>query len=420
MLRRNRINRVLPCVSHQSTSMVLLLTLHFCWLSGMTRQASGEAVEPSSSVAISPSERIAGIRPEILNRAGLRMVWPYDGLLSVAEDRVIKLFYHHGQLFVLSQDKILYALDGKNGTINWTKVLSQYEMDNIPVSFYDDVLVMIFGNSCVEIREPNGEIVRETAFNFDVMTSAVRSDDRLFVGSRNQRFYAIRRRDGIPLWQTVCQGRPTGAVAILNNLVYFTARDNTLYVSLTDKRQLIWSAPAVGELCGVVVDQDQCLMPSQDTTLYCLEPRTGRLLWKVRTGGALTVLPTVTKKWAYQPVSHKSLLCIDREKGAEVWDLPKGRHFLAQNGSDAYVMTDDSELTHMDNKAGRRLSSIFVHRMDYFAQNNEDATIFMCSAQGHILALEPVNLAPLEMEVEAEEASAEPGEETEEEDSFDF
>ena len=141
----------------------------------------------------------------------------------------------------------------------------------------------------------------------------------------------------------------------------------------------------------------------------------GGLLWKCRTGGALTVLPTLTKKWVYQPVSFKSLLCINREDGVVAWDLPKGSYFLAENGSESYAMTDDSELTRMDNKGGRRISSIYVHHMDHFAQNNEDAMIFMSSGKGHILALEPLEIVPAELEVEEEAIPAEPVEASDEE-----
>ncbi len=414
VFRRSYANRVHGGKSTVVVSTLALWALLLGGVAAWAQPATGAVADRPAIVAKSPSERIAGIRPEILYRAGLRLVWPYDGLLSGSEDRVKKLFYHQGQIFVLSHNKIIYALNGKNGTIHWTRVLSQYEMDDAPVSFYDDVLVMVFGNTCVEVRAQNGEIIRETEFDFDVMTSAVRSDDRLFVGSRNRRFYAVRRRDGIALWQTVCGGRPTGAVAVQDNRVYFTAQDKTLYVSLTDKRRLLWSAPAVGELCGVLVDGNQCFMPSQDTALYCLEAETGKPLWKVRAGGALTVLPILTAQWVYQPVSYKSLICVNREDGTEVWDLPRGRYFLAQNGSEAYVMTDDSELVRMDNKSGRRDCSIYVQGMDHFAPNREDAMIFMCSQQGHILALEPLDLAPVEPVLDvAEPVGAERADETE-------
>jgi len=384
------------------------MAVHLCSLYAMAKPVTDELAEPPGVVAMSPSERIAGIRPEILNRAGLRMAWPYDGLLSDSDDHVVKLFYHHGQLFILSQKKILYALNGKNGTINWTCILSQFEMEDTPISHYDDLLVMVFGNTCVEIREQTGEIVRQITFDFDVMTNVARNSDRLFVGARNQRLYSVRRSDGIPLWQTVCNGRPIGAIAVQDNRVYFTAQDNTLYVSLTDKRLLLWHAQAVGELCGVVVNKNQCFMPSQDTALYCLEARSGELLWKIRTGSALTVLPTVTKKWVYQPVSYESLLCIDREDGAAIWELPKGRCFLAENGSESFAMTDNAELTRMDNKRGRRLASIYVHHMNHFVQNDEDAMIFMSSEQGHMLALEPLEHAPVETEPEEEPVPVEP------------
>ena len=166
-----------------------------------------------------------------------------------------------------------------------------------------------------------------------------------------------------------------------------------LYVSLNNKRQLIWRHQAFGDLPGVVVDQDQCFLPSDDTMLYCFDAATGKQHWKYPAGGGLRELPVLTKSAVYQHVDQKSLLCLERQSNSENgqlrWELNRGRCLLAENGTISYCLTMDDVLTLKDNLTGGTPLSFYVPHVDLYASNNENALIFLASENGTILALKP-------------------------------
>ncbi len=138
-----------------------------------------------------------------------------------------------------------------------------------------------------------------------------------------------------------------------------------------------------------MIDNQQCFLPSRDTALYCLDQNRGTLLWKYLAGGSLAQLPVITQNFVFQPVEYKSLLCLNRNDGSLRWELKNGTSFLAQNGPTTYAITQDGQMTLMNNNTGKRIASFFIHDMELYTVNKENAMIFLASKNGDIVAIKP-------------------------------
>jgi len=310
-----------------------------------------------------------------------------------------QVFYHNAKLYVLNNRNVLWALDGRTGAIEWSRVLAGPNLYCSPVQYYQDSLILLMGNTFIQIND-KGHIIKKLQVNpnYPASTSVARSEDYLYLGSLNKRFYCLKIDKNIPLWQNRSNREPIGTITLTSDKVYFVTADNWLYVSAATKRDLAWKFQAAGELPGVIVDSDQCLLPSADTALYCFDPESGKLLWKHLCGGSLFAMPVITADSIYQPVGHSSLLCLDRypdnENGSVRWALDEGLALLAQHKNISYVLTRNQEITVMDNKLQRRKMSFFLPDVDLFARNNEDAMILLASRSGKIIALKPRDFDP--------------------------
>jgi len=348
--------------------------------------------QPGTAAVESPPQ-VAGIPLTMLEKADLHTLW-YISKLPMGTDAQIKqIFYHNANLYVLDNRNKLHALDGNDGVLKWAQSIGAPLLPCSRAEYYQDLLIFVVGNSVVEIKHSDGTIVHKLDLNFTPTTTAIRLDSTLFLGGDNRRFYALRRSDGIPLWQSVQPADPVGPVASLQNYVYFTCDDGALYVSQTQQRKMVWQAPTAGKVPGIALDEGQCFLPSTDTALYCFRAQTGNLMWKYYAGGPLFELPTLTDRFAYQPVKQASLLCLDRHpgrgQGAVKWQLKNGSCLLAENGPISYAMTQDNELTLMDNNTGKRLMSFYIPDLNVCVRNDQDALIFLASRNGSILALKP-------------------------------
>ncbi len=366
-------------------------------------QAESSAVAESAGAI-----RVAGISLDTLQKADLHYVWSMHLPMGRAT-QIRQFFYHKGQLFVLTDDNVLYAYDGAKGTPNWTTILSPSKSPCSRAQFYQDRLLFMVGETFVEVRQEDGQILRNMDLKYSVTTSVARSKDKLFIGSGNRVFYALRLKDGIPIWQNACKDIPIGNITLTTDMVFFTTREDMLYVSWMDERRLVWKFKADGPVPGMIVDNNQCFLPSEDTNLYCLDPRRGDILWNYMAGGALEELPVLKQNAIYQPVALKSLVCLERQpndpQGKLRWELPDGYCLLAENGSVSYCMTLLKEFTVMSNVTGKMILSFYIPNMDRYARNNEDALIFLASQAGSI-----VTLAPNKIEGMATPAAAPPAE----------
>ncbi len=337
---------------------------------------------------------ILGAPQELVSKSGLKTHWYFSNLPLGKATEISRIFFNNKQLYVLNNHNVLYAINGDNGTILWTKTLSKYHAPPAPVNFYEGSLLFVVGNRYLQVNATNGNTEHEFDFTFNATTSAHRNKERVVVGGEDKRFYSIRLTDKVPIWKAVLKNQPTGHISVADEKVYYVTNDkknrNKLFVSDITEKQIIWQKTTIDNLIGTVVDTQQCFLPCFDTTLYCFETNQGTMLWKHLTGGRLEVLPTIKNEFVYQPVEHKALLCIDRADGALKWELKDGKSFLSQNNDMVYAITHDNQISVFDNKKAKRINSFYMPEIDLFAVNTENDIIYLATKSGNILALKPL------------------------------
>jgi outer membrane protein assembly factor BamB len=324
----------------------------------------------------------------MFRKADLHVEWV--GTLPMGRAGSVKrIFYHNGKLLTLDESNTLIAMDGKNGGILWSTIIGSSHAICSQENFFQDNLLFMVGNTFVQVRLIDGKIIQKLEIKIPVSTSIARTEDRLFIGSFDKRFYCLRASDGVPLWQSVCPDEPTGTVTVSDGKVYFVCRDGTLYISKTDERSLVWKVPTAGKVPGVTVKNGICYLPSTDTALYCIQADSQTLIKKHLAGGSLVEPPALTAEAIYQPIEHAALLCLNRKDHSPRWQLDVGYQLLAENGLLTYAITLDQELSVMNNRTGKRVLSFYLPNFTLCAPNTEDAYIFLATKEGTILTLKP-------------------------------
>jgi len=335
---------------------------------------------------------IAGMSFDIIDKAGLHVEWMIPKIPMSSADKLTCIFYHNGRLYAQDNHNFLYQFD-TYGTLVWSQRLGK-ATDYCSSPFFEKgQMLFVAGNAVVTVRESDGRTTKRMEIKYPIVTSVAGGPNRYYLGSSNRRFYSINNKTGLAEWRRVNRELPTGTVAVGHSQVYYVCLDGVLYVTRNNDKELLWKKVTAGESPGVVVDEDQCFLPSGDTALYCLDGISGKTIWKFLSGGSLKDLPVLTKDFVYQSVGHASLACLDRRTdrrdGSLRWQLKRGDSMLAENGPLCYTITHDRKMTVMDNRTGKAVKSIYVPQMDLFASNTEDATIFMANSEGAVLVLKP-------------------------------
>ena len=114
------------------------------------------------------------------------------------------------------------------------------------------------------------------------------------------------------------------------------------------------------------------LVGSYDGFLYCLDCKTGKLLWKVETGAPVHCSPAISEGKTFVAGCDGLLRVIDVKTGKEVSQLELGENTAASpavDGNQLYVGTYGSQIKGVDWKAGKILWSYQhpVRRFPYYA-----------------------------------------------------
>jgi len=130
---------------------------------------------------------------------------------------------------------------------------------------------------------------------------------------------AFRAADGELLWRVAL-----GAVA---HVPPAPALDN-LYLGLDDGRTValalatgavVWTHDTGGRASGVTALDDQILVGTTTGALWSLEPRSGRVRWRWRTGAAVVSAPAVDDRRVFVVAYDHILRALDRRTGNLRW-----------------------------------------------------------------------------------------------------
>lgn len=392
---------------HIRPTVAMLLTLAVVMSSGCDRPTT--KLPPSVDTA---ALELLTIPRDLLSRAGLHEEWNLPQVSLGLAQKINQIFYWDGKLFVIDNYSNLYAIDGQNGFTLWRRSLSQIQATCSAPEFYQDHLLFVVGNTIMEIRASDGEVTHSVKLNFSPSTTVTRNKDSYFLGGKDKRFYSLEIDGGIKNWQSIQPSTPVGHVQVYVEpldeklideatgqpvipfeKIFYTDKDGGVYVSLTNKREKVWLYESTGKTPGVIVDNNQCFLPSSDTILYCFDSSDGELQWRYMSSKPLYKMPALCKTYLYQSVGFDSLVCLNRQsdvfEGSEVWKLDNGKTMLAENGPLCYALTYNNELTIMNNLTGRSQMSFYVPGVEMAVANTNDSMIFLATRRGTIVALKP-------------------------------
>ena len=159
-------------------------------------------------------------------------------------------------LYVLSDDGFLYKLKRASGTLVWK---------------FDT-------NGGKTARD----MVGSESGGYDTQTSApVVVDGTVYVGSADNRLYAIAADSGRERWHFETQGIVRSAPAVSDGVVFFGSRDHNLYAVDASTGSMKWRVDTLKEVVSApLVNKGTVYIGSRSSDLFALDAATGGVKWK--------------------------------------------------------------------------------------------------------------------------------------------
>ena len=293
-------------------------------------------------------------------------------------------------------------------TLKWTKDLG-FETDSSPV-IVNDVLYIgtTFGIHALDAI--SGEEIWKFPTNGFVNSVPAVSNDAVYFGSDDRKFYALNAKDGTLLWvnDTAMDGY-TASASVANNMVYAMPKDGSFYAFNPGNGKIIWSkligkvaesSPAVGEgiiafgtdggdivaldaLTGKekwrydigeieiksspVIADGTIFVGSNDGSVYAITTGNGMLKWKYSTSNNVVSSPSVKNGVVYFGSTDSNFFALDALTGKVIWKFPDSGYVLggpAISNDIVYFGTRNNFIYALDAKSGKMLWKISTGEND--------------------------------------------------------
>ncbi len=284
-------------------------------LRGATARCSGTVLVLLSVVAAFPgAPRLDAQTPDtslsLLAGGALDVRWATSPAAPVAAPPG---FDEH-TAYVPTRDGAMTARDLETGAPRWSVAAA--------TSFAPAVggaMVYVVAEGGVRaLAAATGEVVWQREFPGTVAAPPYWDTGWLILSFESGDLAAFRAADGEPVWRVAL-----GAVAhvppapALDKLYLGLADGRTVAVALASG-ETVWTRE-VGRATGVTALDDQILVGSSEGALWSLDPRSGRVRWRWRTGAAVVAAAAADDSRIYVIAYDHILRALDRRSGNLRW-----------------------------------------------------------------------------------------------------
>lgn len=196
----------------------------------------------------------------------------------------------------------------------------------------DEMFVGTDDGVIYKVRGGNGEILWQRTLDGPIHAEPVYGDQRVYVGTLGGTFHALDEASGEPVWSTEVDGSVESRAAFAQGRVFYTTTDDNLVAADAATGKQLWSyrraAPeyfTIKETAKPVVDGDAVLCGFADGVMVALQIDTGELLWQSDLSAGKTEFidadedPIIAGSRLFAASYDGGLYAVDKTNGEHIW-----------------------------------------------------------------------------------------------------
>lgn len=327
---------------------------------------------------------------ELLEQAGLVKVW--DTVLPIGENESLQqLFILDRHVFGLSSLNYLVSMNRITGKISFSRPFARPGIPFESLSIYDNELYSIIGNKIVEFSPDFGVEKSSTSIGCNEVAQAARNKNFYYIAATDKRVHALQAWDKVQLFE-VSAFSDSHLVSVIaqEDSFIFASKKGDLICCQADKAVKKWHFKAAGAIVDrIIEDNDSVYIASEDTNVYRVDKKNGKLLWKYQVQARPENAPVVTDKVVYQYLHDYGITAIDKKLGEKKWRLDDAAAVLAESENLAYIITKSGKLVIMDNKKNKMKVTVDFSPVEVYLTNAIDSKIYVANKAGKLMCLQP-------------------------------
>ncbi len=401
------------------------MTAKICWfilVALMTLPLVGCGGQAAAPVPAKPSG------PSPMEQAEMQFFWERQLLLSPNES-VRKIYLLDENIYYLTSEKVLIAMDATVGTIKWRQPIT-YKAEAVfaPIHFddmrlpkkvgtvadvtnppslhtfpkFDAVLINTFTGVKIFNRK-TGEIIRDIRFgDFSATAGGATDGERYYAPSNTKLIYAIKLHPAVIIWTKELAERVRAPLLCRMDKLYAASTKGLFRcLSADDLGSKLWQIRLDDPITTPFkVVNSNAYITCQDGRVYALNSNSGEEVWSpVQTQGLPQGKIVVEKTTAFQYSKGAGLCAINLADGKLRWTLPTGKKVLAVMGEDVCVIDARKNLLVVNLQTGQVSHSVPLQKYDIFATNAAASAIYAVTYSGKACCIRKTSAGRLTVEM---------------------
>ncbi len=287
----------------------------------------------------------------------------------------------NGIAYFGSQDKNIYAVDGRSGSLIWKfttgeRIASSLAIENGRVySGTDDGYVYCldaYNGSLIWKTFAGGDIPANFAAAVKLRSSPMIVNGSVYVGALDNKTYCINAENGNVTWTFETKGPITSSPAVVDDAVYVVSQEpdsGALYKLEASNGSVIWKKPLPYQPAFMEGTDMQAsptvaggmVYASSDTSVYYgINATTGNTVWTLQDASSqeFIVCSTVYQEGKLYLIDKFSIVCVDALNGTQLWSTFIGDElYVSPSYADnkLYVVTDQRSVYVLNATNGTKL-----------------------------------------------------------------
>ena len=226
----------------------------------------------------------------------------------------------------------------------------------------------------------------------EVWSSPEVSGGVVYVGSSDNRVYALDASTGERIWSYETGGWVDSSPAVSGGVVYVGSNDNRVYALDASTGDLNWSyETGEGVFSSPEVSGGVVYVGSYDNRLYALDASTGDLNWSYETGDSVNSSPAVSGGVVYVGSGDGRLYALDASTGDLIWSYETGEGVFSSpevSGGVVYVGSGDGRLYALDASTGDLIWSYETGEGVFSSPEVSGGVVYVGSEDNRVYALD--------------------------------
>lgn len=318
----------------------------------------------------------------------IRLLKARDGLDATVEQQKVPDVH----IIATTTRGVVHSIDAESGRLLWKTPVGNSTYPTTAAAVNDKWVAVVNGQRLYMLQTADGSIVAERRFSGSVpAASPALTGDTAFVPMLSGQLIAYGFGPAAPSWPNVyyAQGVVRFPPTAIGKRVLWATEKGIVTAALASQPTVDYRVRLDDPIAGPIVylPPDKMVVVTTNGYLYCMDYRSGALLWRYSSGDRTAQPASVVGTQAYLVSREAGMQAVSTDIGEQKWWAPTITQFVAATKTKVYAVNAAGRLAILDIQNGSLLGELNLNLKDRVFVNNQTDRVYVGTHTGIVQCL---------------------------------